>query len=110
MDELRAAVAVPGVRLIPPMDALVQARDRDLLLPDKKQQKEVWRTLGNPGVLLIDGEIAGTWRAKLAGRKRVDLTVTPFGSISTAAVDAVEAEAGAVARAREATDATVTYS
>jgi hypothetical protein len=109
VDALRAAGAVPGVRLLPPMDALVQARDRDLLLPDKKQQKQVWRTLGNPGVLLVDGEIAGTWRAKMAGRKRVDLTVTPFGSLSAAAVRAVEAEAAVVARAREVADATVGY-
>jgi hypothetical protein len=109
VDDLRAAEAAPGVRLIPPMDALVQARDRDLLLPDKKQQKQVWRTLGNPGVLLVDGEIAGTWRAQMAGRKRIDLTVTPFGSLSATAVKAVEDEAAVVARAREVTAATVGY-
>jgi hypothetical protein len=110
VDGLRAAGAVRGVRLIPPMDALLQARDRDLLLPDKKQQKEVWRILGNPGVLLLDGEIAGTWRAKMAGRKRVDLMVTPFGSIGTTALKAVEAEAAVVARARDVPDVTVGYS
>ena len=91
------------------MDALLQARDRDLLVPDREQQKEVWRILGNPGVLLVDGEIAGVWRAKMAGKKRVDLTVTPFGTLSAKARKAVEAEADQVARARGADDATVTF-
>jgi hypothetical protein len=109
VENLKAAEAVPGVRLLPPMDALVQARDRDLLVPDKKQQKEVWRTLGNPGVLLVDGDIAGTWRGKLVGRKRVDLTVVPFGSLSDKVHKAIDDEAGVVARAREVTDATIGY-
>jgi hypothetical protein len=107
---LKAAEPPSGVRLLPPMDALLQARDRDVLVPDKALQKEVWRILGNPGVLLVDGEIAGVWRAKMAGRKRVDLTVTPFGTLSAKSRKAVEAEAAQVARARDAADATVTYS
>jgi hypothetical protein len=106
--DLKAAKPTRGVRLVPPMDALLQARDRDVLVPDKKQQKEVWRTLGNPGVLLVDGEIAGVWRAKMAGGKRVDLTVTPFGSLKAATRKVVEAEAAEVARARNVPDATVT--
>ena len=110
VGELKSAEPAAGVRLLPPMDALVQARDRDLLVPDKQQQKEVWRTLGNPGVLLLNGEIAGVWRAKMAGKKRVDLTVTPFGSLSAKDRKAVEAEAAVVARAREVADAGVAYS
>ncbi|RZU51836.1 winged helix DNA-binding protein [Krasilnikovia cinnamomea] len=105
---LRKAAPVPGVRLLPPMDALLQARDRDVLVPDRKQQREVWRVLGNPGALLLDGEIAGVWRAKL-GAKRVELTVTPFGGLSAAARKQVEGEAAAVARARGVPDASVRY-
>jgi hypothetical protein len=110
LPELKSAKPVSGVRLVPPMDALLQARDRDLLVPDKKQQKEVWRTLGNPGVLLLDGEIAGVWRAKMSGRKRIDLTVTPFGSLTAKARKAIDAEATQVARGRGAPEATVSYS
>jgi hypothetical protein len=106
---LESAEPVVGVRLVPPMDALLQARDRDLLVPDKALQKEVWRILGNPGALLVDGEIAGVWRAKMAGRKRVDLTITPFGTLSAASRKAMDGEAAEVARARGAADATVTY-
>jgi hypothetical protein len=62
-----------------------------------------------PGVLLLDGEIAGIWRARMAGKKRVDLTVTPFGSIPVKVRKAVDAEAAEVARACGADDATVAY-
>jgi hypothetical protein len=107
---LRSAAAPSGVRLLPAMDALVQARDRDLLVPDKKQQKEVWKILGNPGVLVIDGEIGGVWRSKMAGKKRVDVTVTPFGSLSAKVRKAIEEEAaGAVARARGVPEASVSF-
>ena len=109
VKDLRSARPVPGVRLVPPMDALLQARDRDVLVPDRNRQKEIWRALGNPGVLLADGEVAGVWRAKMSGRKRVDLTVTPFGPLSAATRAAVDDEAGQVARARGADDATVAY-
>jgi hypothetical protein len=44
----------------------------------------------------------------MAGGKRVDLTVTPFGSLTAAARKNVEAEAAEVARARGVPDATVT--
>jgi len=109
LPALSSAKAAPGVRLVPAMDPLLQARDRDLLVPDRKQQKEIWKLLGNPGAVLVDGEIAGVWRARMAGKKRVDLTVTPFGTLSAKARKAVEQESAVVARARGATDATVTF-
>lgn len=111
LAKLKSAKAPSGVRLVPAMDALLQARDRDLLVPDKKQQKEVWRVLGNPGALVVDGEIAGVWRARMVGKRRVDLTVTTFGSVHAKARKAVATEASeAVARARGAEEATVSYS
>lgn len=108
VDELTTAAPVSGVRLIPPMDPFLQARDRDLLIPDRAHQKEVWRVLGNPGAVLIDGEVAGVWRAKMSGRKRVDLTVTPFARLSAAHRKALEEESAQVARARGVSDATLT--
>jgi hypothetical protein len=106
---LSAAEPMTGVRFVPPMDPLLQARDRDVLVPDRARQKEIWKLLGNPGALLVDGEIAGVWRAKMAGKKRVDLTVTPFGTLTAKARKAAEEESGVVARARGASDATVTF-
>lgn len=109
LKALKAAVPPTGVRFVPPMDPLLQARDRDILVPERARQKEVWRILGNPGVLLLDGEIAGVWRAKMSGRKRVALTVTAFGSLPAGRRKQVETEAAEVARAREAAEATVTF-
>ena len=106
---LRSPPPASGPRFIPPMDALLQARDRDILVPDRTRQKEVWRVLGNPGALLLNGEIAGVWRAKAAGRKRLDLTVTPFDPISSTHRKQVEKEAAEVARARDFPTTTVTF-
>lgn len=106
---LAAAERVPVVRLVPPMDPLLQARDRDLLVPERARQKEIWKLLGNPGALLLGGELAGVWRAKLAGRKRVDLTVTPFDTLTAKDRRAVERESAVVARARGVAEATVTF-
>lgn len=108
LRSLRNAESPTGIRLIPPMDPLLQARDRDLLVPERSRQKAVWRMLGNPGVLLLDGEIAGIWRAKMAGRSRMDLTVTAFGRIPAKARPALDVEAAVVAKARGAADAAVT--
>ena len=106
--DLQSAARPSGVRLIPPMDPLLQARDRDLLVPSKDQQKEVWRIIGNPGALLVDGEVAGVWRAKMSGRKRVDLTITTFATLTPAQRKQLDEESAHVARAREVPAATVT--
>ncbi|MEU8243963.1 crosslink repair DNA glycosylase YcaQ family protein [Actinoplanes missouriensis] len=106
---LQSARAVAEVRWLPGMDPLLQARDRDLLVPERAVQKEVWRSLGNPGVLLVGSEIAGVWRARLVGRKRVDLTVTAFSGLTAAHRRQADEEAAQVARARGVPEATVTY-
>ncbi|GIE78964.1 hypothetical protein Aph02nite_49140 [Actinoplanes philippinensis] len=106
---LESAEARRGVRWLPPMDPLLQARDRDLLVPGRERQKEVWRILGNPGALLVDGEITGVWRARMAGRKRVDLTVTTFEGLTGDQVARVEEEAAQVARARGVAEARVIH-
>nr|BFE66440.1 crosslink repair DNA glycosylase YcaQ family protein [Dactylosporangium thailandense] len=99
LDVLLGAPPVHGVRLLPPSDPFLQARDRALLVPDQAQSKEVWRMLGNPGVLLLDADLAGTWRAR-AARKRLDVTVTPWLPLSAAARQALRHEAEALAAAR----------
>ncbi|GAA4549366.1 DNA glycosylase AlkZ-like family protein [Amycolatopsis samaneae] len=96
------------VRLLPPLDPFVQARDKAVLVPDPARQKEVWRMLGNPGVLLACGEIAGIWRTKSAG-KRLAFAITAFDPLRPADRDAAEAEATRVATARGFTAPTVTW-
>ena len=97
------------VRLLPPWDPFLQSRDRALLVPDKARQKEVWKILGNPGALLADGEVAGTWRTKGSGRKRLDVTITVFDALPAATRKAAEAEAERVATVRGFADVRVSW-
>jgi Winged helix DNA-binding domain len=57
-----------GVRLLGPGDPLLNARDREHLLP-KELHKRLWRPVGSPGLVLNDGRPAGFWRARKQGRK-----------------------------------------
>lgn len=107
LDDLRAAAPLRLTRLLPPGDPWLQARDRDLIVPVGGRQREVWRVLGNPGVVLVDGEVAGLWRAK-AG-KRLAVSITPFEGLSRRVTAEVEAEAQLVAAGRGAKDADVTF-
>lgn len=88
------------VRLLPPSDPLLQARDRMTLVPDKDNHKAIWRIIGNPGVVLEGGELTGTWRAKAKGRKSLEFTVTPFWTMRPAVRAEVESEAARVAVVR----------
>jgi hypothetical protein len=106
LDALASAEPVRLVRLLPPGDPYLQDRHRELLLADKAERSQVWRAIGSPGVVVVDGEVAGTWRPKRSG-KRLTLTLTPFRTLSAATRRAVEEEAALVAEVRGAASATV---
>jgi hypothetical protein len=78
------------VRLLPSGDAylLLQGRDRELMVPDAVQRGALWTPRVWPGGVLIDGEVAGTWR-----RADTALSVRPWRPLSAAERDAVAAEA-----------------
>jgi hypothetical protein len=85
LDDVPAA---SGTRLLGPFDLFLQARDRDLLVPERDRAKALWPTLGRPGAVLVDGEVAGTWRPRKAGTA-LTVTVQPwqtFGADLRAAV------------------------
>lgn len=107
LPALRDAPAAEVLRLLPPMDPLLQGRDRDVLVPEKDRHAAVWRIIGNPGAVLSGADVVGTWRPKLAG-KRLDVLVTPFGKLTKRQVAALDEEAAVVAAARGATTARVT--
>jgi hypothetical protein len=65
------------LRLLGPHDPYLDANGRDLLLPDKKLHRKVWRTVGNPGAVLLDGQIVGVWRQRKQG-KQLSMTVDSF--------------------------------
>ncbi|MGO1948370.1 MAG: winged helix DNA-binding domain-containing protein, partial [Mycobacteriaceae bacterium] len=81
----------PHVRLLPPHDPYTQCRDRGTIV-DKVYHRQVWKPVGDPGVLLVNGRIAGVWRPKKKGRT-LTVTVSPFQPLTPAVQDAVRSEA-----------------
>jgi hypothetical protein len=77
-------------RLLPSGDPyyLLWGADRDLLVADPARRDALWTARVWPGALLVDGEIAGTWR-----RAKSTVVVTPWRRLVADERDAVEAEA-----------------
>ena len=80
-------------RLLPSGDAyfLLHGADRELLVPKADQRAALWTSRVWPGALLVEGEIAGTWR-----RGNEIVTIQTWRPLSPTARDAVEAEAAAL--------------
>lgn len=80
-------------RLLPSGDTfyLLQDADRELLVPEAARRNALWTSRVWPGALLVDGDLAGTWR-----RAHTQLSILPWRRLSRAERDAVEAEAGSL--------------
>jgi hypothetical protein len=105
-DALANPPDADGVRLLPTQDPFLQQRDRATLLPDPSLRRRLWRPVGGPGLLLLDGRPAGTWRSQVRGG-RLQVTVEPFGRLPAAARAAAEAEAQRLAPFRGVATAAV---
>jgi hypothetical protein len=105
-----AALATPRqpdvVRLLSGFDPYLQARDRDLIVPDKAMQTALWPVLGRPGAVLVDGEVVGTWRPRTSGRK-LAVEVGAAAPLPPSTWRAIEAEAERVGALRGATSVAV---
>ena len=80
-------------RLLGPFDLFLQARDRALLVDDPARAKALWPVLGRPGAVLLDGEIAGTWRPRKSGAKlnvQVDLWAKASATVRGAITEQAE--------------------
>lgn len=91
---MRAPGPTPAsARLLPSGDALylLQGPDRDLLVPDGRLRDRLWTSRVWPGALLLDGEIAGTWR-----RSNARLTISPWRGLTAGERAAVEEEAASL--------------
>ncbi|HEY7594572.1 MAG TPA: crosslink repair DNA glycosylase YcaQ family protein [Actinophytocola sp.] len=93
-----AAPAAPPVLLLPPRDAIALG-NRAFLVPDRAVARTVWRPVGSPGIVLVDGDIAGTWRARRSGRV-LRLAVTVTREITTRQHTKIEEQGDLVAAAR----------
>jgi hypothetical protein len=91
LDAVRSAEPARETVLLPPYDPYTELANRELLVPDRAQRGAVWRSVANPGVLVVRGEIAGTWR-----QRRSTATVQPFRKLTAAERRAVGARAAAL--------------
>ncbi len=86
-----------GVRLLPPGDPYLALQQKDLLVSNAALRKKIWRSSGNPGVVLVDGEVAATWNPQKQVERLV-LRVEPLLSpLEVAVRQEIEAEAGRMA-------------
>jgi len=78
------------VRLLPSGDAfyLLQGAERELLVPDPGRRTDLWTTRVWPGAVVVDGEVAGTWR-----RAGAVVKVHAWRRLASPAREAVEVEA-----------------
>jgi hypothetical protein len=90
-EALKRATEIKGVRLLPNRDPLNAAGDREVLVPDAGLRRRIWTSIGGPGTVLVDGEVAGLWRSIRQGN-RLLVTVEPPGKLRAAARDELAAE------------------
>lgn len=105
LESLQSPREPHGVRLLPPRDPYTQLRDRDTIV-DRQHHREIWQTVGDPGTILVDGTIAGTWRPRKSGH-HLTITVRPFGSLSDQDRSRLQAEAELIAPLRSASSVDV---
>lgn len=82
-----------GARLLPSGDSyyLLWGADREMLVPDPAARAELWTSRVWPGAILLNGELAGTWR-----RVQETVSVHFWHRPTRAARAAVEGEAAAL--------------
>ena len=85
LPALESGSEAADVLLLSPFDLILQARDRELLVPDDDNRRELWVVLGRPGAILRGGEIVGTWRPRAAGKK-LSLQVNTWRRVSSGKV------------------------
>ena len=107
LHALRSAPKPKGVRLLPPRDPYTQMRDRETIV-DKKYHREVWKTVGEPGAVLANGEVTGIWRPRKSGRK-LTITIKTFDSLPKREKKSLQDEAEQVAPLRGASSVDVEF-
>ena len=94
-ERLASPPAATGVRLLGGHDPYVAQPDRASLVPDDAVRKRLFPSVGRPGVVLVDGVLAGLWR----GHKKGDVLEVGVEWLGEP-VDVGE-EAEAIARLRD---------
>lgn len=88
---LRNPPPMRGVRLLPGGDPFLQQRDRSTLLPDFDARRRLWRPSGGPGLVLLEGEPVGLWRARW-GLRSMEVRMEPLRHVTAPEREEVAAE------------------
>lgn len=80
-ESFRCADTEEALLLLGPHDPYLDIRDRAILLEDTAAQRQVWRTVGNPGVILKGGKIIGIWKTRTQ-REKLSVTTTLWQPLS----------------------------
>ena len=80
-ESFRCADAEESLLLLGPHDPYLDIRDRAILLEDTAAQRQVWRTVGNPGVILKGGKIIGIWKTRTQ-RENLSVSTTLWEPLS----------------------------
>jgi hypothetical protein len=97
---------VDGVRLLPPHDPLLMAHDREILAP-REHHRRLWRSTGNPGVVLAGGALVAAWTAAKRG-SRLNVRIEPLGiRLNRSIRGSIGDEAQAIAHLRGCTSVSI---
>ena len=80
-ESFRRADTEESLLLLGPHDPYLDIRDRAILLEDTAAQRQVWRTVGNPGVILKGGKIIGIWKTRTQ-RENLSVSTTLWEPLS----------------------------
>lgn len=81
-ESFRRADTEESLLLLGPHDPYLDIRDRAILLEDTAAQRQVWRTVGNPGVILKGRKIIGIWKTRTQ-REKLSVTTTLWEPLSS---------------------------
>lgn len=81
-ESFRYADTEEALLLLGPHDPYLDIRDRAILLEDTAAQRQVWRTVGNPGVILKGGKIIGIWKTRTQ-RENLSVSTTLWEPLSS---------------------------
>lgn len=107
LETLRSAPRPKGTRLLPPRDPYLQLRDRETIV-DKEHHRDVWKPVGDPGAVLVDGEVVGIWRPRKSGQS-LNVTIQTFNSPSIQLKESLSSEAERVGPLRGASSVKVSF-
>lgn len=64
LPELLSCQEEDRLLLLGAHDPYLDLRDRALILPDVPRQRQLWKITGNPGAILLGGQVIGCWTSR----------------------------------------------